>query len=149
MPATTTLSTTGLVVELKSNETQVKVVSTSGLTPGMALFCEGELMTVVSLGVDPWVNVKRGVGGAPATYHEPGATIYIGRPDQFYMVDPTGSPVENILVSPYINTVNGTIWFAQGDSLEGAYRWWQKQQTVYGVGPLGVRTYTLDPTSST
>lgn len=149
MPATVTLSSTTLAVEAQASDSSIKVDSTSGLTPGIRLFCEGELMTVVSLGIDPWVNVRRGVDGTSALYHEPTATIYIGRADQFYAADPVGSPKEVFAVSPYINAVNGAIWFAQGDPVQGAYRWWQKQSTTYDFGPLGIRTQTPSPTSST
>jgi hypothetical protein len=143
MPATVTLATTTLQQEANVSDSQVRVESTSGLTPG------GELMRVVSLGVDPWVNVLRGVGATATKYHEPSATIYIGRADQFYMADPTGSPKEIIEVSPWINAVNGSVWFSQGDAVNGQYRWWQRQAIVYSQGPLGVRTQTLDPVAST
>jgi len=149
MPATETLSSTTLAVDCAASDTQIKVASTSGLAAGIHLYCDGELMRVVSLGVDPWVNVQRGVSASAARHHEPSATIYIGRADQFYEQDPSGSPHEVIPVSPYINTANGTVWFAQGDPLRGQYRWWQKQTATYSQGPLGVRVVTLDPTSST
>jgi hypothetical protein len=116
----------------------------------MFLFIDGELLKVVSLGVDPWVTVVRGVGGCAARHHDLGETVYLGRGDQFYDSDPIGSPIAEILVSPYINVVNGSIWFAQGDPQpKGSNRWWQKQTTVYDVGALGVRTAVLTPTSST
>ena len=151
MPATVTLSTTTLNEGVGSTERSVKVASTSGLTSGLRLFVDGELMTVVSLGVDPWVNVLRGVDGTAAQHHDSGATIYIGRADQFFSSDPVGAPREVIPVSPHINVINGSVWFAQGDELPAgsAQRWWQKQSTTFGVGALGVRTTTLDPTSST
>ena len=153
MPATVTLATATLQAEVNVSDGQIVVDSTSGLTASntnsVFLFCEGELMEVVSLGVNPVVNVLRGVQGTGARYHEPGATIYVGRGDQFYSEDPVGSPKEVIPVSPWINVVNGSIWFAQGDAIPGQYRWWQQQATVYDVGPVGVRTFTLAPTAST
>lgn len=108
-------------------------------------------MSVISLGVDPWVNVQRGVDGTSASDHDSSAVIYVGRADQFYSADPVGSPSESIPVSPYINAMNGSIWYAQGDSLPAGrvYRWWQKVSTTYGQGALGVRTSTADPSSST
>ena len=151
MPATVTLASTTLSVPCGSSDGVIKVASTSGLTPGTRLFLDGELMTVVSLGVDPWVNVQRGRDGTAALPHDGGGTIYIGRADQFYEADPIGSPSEAIAVSPWINARNGSVWFAQGDSVPTgtAVRWWQKQTATYSFGPLGVRTVTLDPTSST
>jgi len=151
MPATVTLSSTSLELTAKASDTQVKVASTSGLIPGLRLFVDGELMSVVSLGVSPWVNVRRGVDGTSAQDHYRGAVAWIGRADQFYFTDPAGSPPPEIPVSPYINAANGSLWFAQGDNIPGkdqSFRWWQKQTTTYGQGALGVRTITTDPSSS-
>ncbi|HEX6038913.1 hypothetical protein [Longimicrobium sp.] len=149
MPATVTLSTTELVEAVGPSDGAVKLASTSGLFAGYRLFLEGESMEVISLGVDSWVNVRRGVDGTKGVPHASGGTIYIGQPHQFYSQDPTGRPPAVIPVSPYINVVNGSLWFAQGDALPTATRWWQRQTTTHGVGALGVRTTTLDPTSST
>jgi hypothetical protein len=150
MPATVTLSTTTLQTSVDPGDRQVLVASTSGLTAGTRLFVGKELMSVVSLGVSNWVRVVRGVDGSAAQHHDSGATAYIGRADQFYDSDPVGAPAETIPVSPYVNVINGTVWYAQGDSLPvGSQRWWQKQTTTYGFGALGVRTTVLEPTSST
>ena len=151
MPATVTLSTTTLTKSVGASVQQIKVASTSGLTPGLRLFVGGELMEVVSLGIDPWVNVLRGRDGTAGLAHDSGLTIYVGRADQFYSSDPVGSPPNSIHVSPYINVTAGSIWFAMGDTLPGehAKRWWQKQTTSYSTGALGVRVETLDPTAST
>ena len=150
MPATTTLSTTTLLEGVDAANRQVRVASTSGLTAGIRLFIGGELMEVVSLGVDPWVNVRRGVDGTAGTPHDSLETIYIGRADQFYSQDPIGAPPAAIPVSPYINVINGTIWFSQGNAGDvPSMRWWQKQTVTYGVASLGVLSTTLNPTSST
>jgi len=151
MPATVTLSTTTLLVAVGPSDKVVKVGSVSGLTPGTRLYLDGELMQVVSLGIETYANVNRGVDGTQALPHDSGATVYVGRGDQFYSQDPTGSPPEAIPVSPYINARNGTFWFAQGGTAPDgkAFRWWQKQTIVYGTTSFGVRTTTLDPTAST
>lgn len=151
MAATVTLATTTLAATVSASESAIKVESTSGLTPGVRLFMDGELMSVVSLGIAPWVNVKRGVDGTPAREHISGATIYIGEGHQFFQYDPVGAPPPAIAVSPHINVLNGSIWFAQGnpDSQSQAQRWWQKQTTSHGTGPLGVAVQTPSPTSST
>jgi hypothetical protein len=151
MPATVTLSETTLAASVGSSARQVKVTSTSGLTPGLQLFLDGELMEVVSLGIDPWVNVLRGRGGTAAVAHDSGVTIYSGRADQFYDSDPVGAPENAIPVSPYINVRDGNVWFALGDTLPGenARRWWQKQTISFDDGALGVRVRTADPTAST
>lgn len=151
MPATVTLSTTTLAESVGASDQQVKVASTSGLIPGRQLFVGGELMEVVSLGINPWVNVLRGRGGTAGMAHDSGMTIYIGRADQFYGADPVGSPPNAIPVSPHINVTTGDVWFARGDTLPGEFakRWWQKQTIAYSTGALGVRIETLDPTEST
>lgn len=151
MPATVTLPTTTLAATVGASDVLVKLASTSGVYPGLCLFVDGELMLVQGLDVDPWVRVKRGVGAGQANGHVSLLTVYIGRPDQFYLIDPVGRPPAVIPVSPYINTRNGTVWFAQGDAFPPniANRWWQKQTTTYGQTDFGVRTVTTDVSSST
>lgn len=151
MPATVTLSTTTLLASVGAGDRQILVASTSGLAAGVRLWVDRELMSVAGLGVGNWVDVLRGQDGTAGQHHDSGTTITIGQPDQFYSQDPVGAPPEAILVSPWINVINGSVWFAQGDTLPtgGTSRWWQKQTTTYGVSALGVRTTTLDPTSST
>jgi hypothetical protein len=151
MPATVTLSTTTLAANVGASDNQIKLASTAGVTPGTRLWVDRELMAVVSLGVDPWVNVSRGVDGTAGSPHNSAATVTIGQAYQFYSSDPVGRPNEAVPVSPYINVRNGTIWYAQGDAVPGdtATRWWQAVTTTYDTGPLGVRTTTMDPTSST
>ena len=154
MPATVTLSTTTLQESVSATAKQIKVASTSGLTDGMRLYIDRELMLYVSSGVSAGnytqVNVRRGVDGTTATPHSSTATITIGRGDQFYDSDPTGAPGETIPVSPYINLINGKVWFARGSVGPGeTVRWWQEQTTTYSVGPLGVLISSSDPTAST
>lgn len=151
MPATVTLATTTLSEAVSASAGQIKVASTSGLTPGTRLFLDGELLSVVSLSVDPWVNVIRGVDGTGGLSHVAPSTIYIGRGDQFQSRNPTGRPPDAIPVSPWINVTNGTVWFAVGDTSanQTGDRWWQQQTTTYSTGPLGYPVKTLDPTVST
>lgn len=151
MPATATLSTTTLTAPVSSSAPEISVASTSGLLPGMRLWVDRELMSVVSLGVGTLVNVQRGVDGSSASAHSSSSTVTIGRGDQFFSSDPTGQPSPEISVSPYINVVSGDVFLAQGSTLpEGSnVRWWQKVTTTYGVGSFGVVTATQAPTSST
>jgi hypothetical protein len=155
MPATVTLASATLASPITATDRLIKVDTTAGMVSGTRLFIPGpdrELMTVVGLGPDPWVNVIRGVDGTCASPHVSGATLIVGRPDQFYSSDPVGRPEGSVLVSPYCNVLTGDLWYAQGDSSAAAgeaNRWWQKATTVYDVGPLGVRTVTQSPTSST
>lgn len=149
-----TLASTTLADITSDKATLLKLASTSGVFAGIHLFIAdpsgGELVQVTGLDVDPWVRVKRGSGGSASAPHPSALTVYIGRGDQFYMTDPVGRPPATILVSPYINVINGTVWFAQGDVLPtaSANRWWQKQTNVFTQNPLGIRTQTLDPTVS-
>lgn len=151
MPATVTLSTTTLSEGVDSSQGSIKVASTSGLLPGVRLFLDKELMSVINLGVGTNVNVRRGQDGTASAPHSSSSTIYIGNADQFYFSDPQGAPPSATQVSPYINARTGTVWHAQGDVLPDGqtYRWWQPVTTTYGTGALGVRTRTEDPTSST
>lgn len=147
MPATVTLSTTTLKAAAGASDKQIVVSSTSGLVPGIGLFMDGELMSVTSLGLGTSVNVVRGVGGSAAIAHSPMSTVYVGRLDQFYSSDPVGRPSNEVLVSPHINVINGSVWFAQGDP-QGV-RWWEKQGVAHSAGPLGIQAVELSPTSST
>lgn len=156
MPATVTLASTLLVNPLSPADIIVCLASGTGVTPGLRLFADRELMTVIgpapanSTGAVCFY-VLRGRDGTMAQAHDSGSTTWIGRGDQFYEQDPEGAPFEVVLVSPWINVRNGRIFFAQGDDLPNGrnFRWWQQQTTVYDVGPMGVRTQTLNPTSST
>lgn len=151
MPATVTLATTTLEAPLDAQSSRVKLTSTSGVGPGLRLYVDGELLTVVRVDVDPWVVVLRGQEGSKQTSHPSGFTVYIGRGEQFYQYDPVGRPPDAVPVSPWINVQNGSVWFAQGDTQPDGIsdRWWQIQRTTYDQGPLGVRVKTQDPTAST
>ena len=151
MPATVTLNTTTLLLPVGKSDGQIKVASTAGLYPGTRLWMDRELMEVVRVGIDPWVNVRRGVDGTAGAAHSSAITITIGRADQFYSTNPAGRPANAVPVSPYINVITGEVWYAQGDTDPNgdAPRWWQRQTTTYDVGALGIRTVSQDPTSST
>ena len=158
MAATVTLASTTLAAVVNESDTAVNVASTTGISKGIGLFVENELMSVVSVGLPSgngtMVNVLRGRGATAQRRHSNGATVYIGRPDQFYSTDPVGTPGTVVQVSPYINTTNGTVWFPQGDEVPGSSntspqpRWWQLVTNTPGIGDLGVRTTTQTPTSS-
>lgn len=151
MPATVTLGTTTLSVPVGVSETQIKVASISGILPGYRLWIGEELMAVQGFGVETYVNVRRGVDGTASAPHASSATVYIGQAHQFYSTDPVGLPNDAIPVSPYINVLNGKLWFARGDPQPdgNSHRWWEAQTTTRAVGALGVVTTTLDPTEST
>lgn len=150
MPATETLATTSLVAPIGTSDTVICVASPTGVVKGMGLWVDKELMRVI--GPDVVANtgycfkVRRGSSGTIASAHFGGATVTIGRGDQFYFSDPTGQPPLAVPVSPWINTANGKVWVAQGDDVNGnANRWWQEVTTTYGVGALGVLTTDTNP----
>lgn len=136
-----TLTTTTLSVAVAVNDTAIQVASTSGITPGVRLYVDRELMSVVSLGIGTSVNVKRGVDGTATTAHASSITVTIGRADQFYTQDPIGPPLI-VEVTPWINVVSGVQWTAQGDATgpNATAQWWAKMETTRAVGALGVRT---------
>jgi hypothetical protein len=147
MAATVTLSTTTLVNSVDPLDQAISVSSTSGLTPGVRLYIDRELMSVISLGISPWVNVRRGMDGTATSRHASSSTVTIGRADQFYQHDPVGLPPEEVLVSPWINVITGDRWTAEGDEAGPGVggRWWQKTVVTHDTGALGVRTTTSTP----
>lgn len=151
MAATVTLSTTTLTYAANDSDSAVILGSTSGITSGVRLYIDRELLTVISLGLatnlGTSVNVLRGVDGTGSSRHPSGSTVTIGRGDQFYASDPAGLPPDVVLVSPWINVITGTSWTAQGDEtgpgLSG--RFWQQTVTTPSIGSLGVRVTTTAP----
>ena len=152
MPATVTLATTTLTYGVNAGAGEVELSSVSGINPGYRLWIDRELMKVLSIVTGTTrVKVSRGVDGTAASAHSSTSTVTIGRGDQFYTTDPVGAPPAEILVSPYINVINGKTWYAQGDAEPslGPVRWWQQPETTYSYGALGIRESSVDLTSST
>lgn len=150
MPALTTLATTTLLAPVTVSDSCISLSSTSGITPGVRLYIDRELMTV--LRADPnGTYVSRGHGGTATSAHGTSATVTIGRADQFYMDNPVGVPPVPPLVTPWVNVITGEQWIAQGDETGGQVtdRYWAKLNTSRQVGALGVRQSTIDPTSAT
>lgn len=57
------------------------------------------------------INVVRGASSTAANPHIAGAIVFVGRPDQFFAVEPTGGcTAANTLVTPYINIRTGNQW---------------------------------------
>ncbi len=144
MAALATLNSTSLVTPAGSSDSAVQLLSTSGVTPGLRLYADQELMAVVSLGLGTWVNVQRGVDGTAGQAHASGtAPVYIGRADQFYSSNPVGAPPTEVLVTPWINVMTGEQWTPQGDETgPNVARWWAKTEYTHSVGAFGNRTET-------
>lgn len=144
--ATVSLATTTFASTVEPSDTQVVLSSTSGVVPGVRLFCDRELMAVERLtGIGTTVLVRRGVDGTVSSRHATNAPIYIGRADQFYNSDPTGLPPAVLLVYPYINAASGDIWVAEGDEVGAgnAGRIWSKVTQSIDAGALGVNQTTV------
>jgi hypothetical protein len=57
------------------------------------------------------ISVVRGASATLGAAHISGAIVFVGRPDQFYALDPTGGcTATNTAVTPYINVKNGNQW---------------------------------------
>lgn len=148
MPATVTLATATLTYGVGVLDWEITLSSVTDAVRGYRLFVDRELMQVKQLITGSnRVRVKRGTDGTATAPHSSSALVYIGRSDQFYDYDPTGSPISEILVSPWINARDGRVFFSQGDV--NANRWWQQAVYTYDVGPLGVRTQVSSPSVST
>lgn len=151
MAALATLATTTLSTDVEPNDSAVILASLTGITPGLRLYVDMELMGVLSIGIGTTVNVLRGVDGTATTRHASSRTVTIGRADQFYDRDPIGPPPAQVLVSPWINVLTGAQWTAQGDETgaDAAARWWARSEHTRGVGPLGIVTDTVAPSTVT
>src|ERR1700680_1198507 len=93
MLATYTLATTNFAAPVAKLDTQVNLVSTTGIVPGIYLFAARELMKVVALtGIGNNVNVLRGRDGTVTESHSPLETVYLAQGYQIFMQDPQGVP---------------------------------------------------------
>lgn len=150
MGATVTLSTTTLTNGINPGDDSLVLGSVTGIIRGYRLWIDKELLAVLSVdSASNRVTAKRGSDGTNAARHSSSSLVTIGSPQHFYSSDPLGAPAPVIPVSPYINVLNGKVWLAQGDATDLSYRWWQEVTSSYGIGPLGIRTSSSDPTSST
>lgn len=148
--ATVSLSTTTLSRTVEPSDSKVYLASTSGVTPGVRLFLDRELLAIERLtGIGTEVIVRRGVDGTVASRHATNTAVYIGRPDQFYSTDPVGLPPNELLVYPYINVITGDLWTAEGDEsgpgLQG--RIWSKVTRSIDAGALGNNQLTVNTPS--
>lgn len=149
--ATVTLSSTTFSQTVEPGDSKVIFASTSGLSPGVCVFADRELMRIERLtGLGNEAVVRRGIDGTVSSRHATNATVYIGRGDQFYHQDPMGLPPIVMLVYPYINVRTGVLWVAQGDE-DGpgnAARIWAPVTVAMAAGALGVSTVTVTTPSS-
>lgn len=151
MAATVTLATTTLTRAVSPSDSDVQLASLTGVVPGLRLYMDRELMTVLSLGIGTLVNVLRGKDGTITCGHSGGSTVTIGRGDQFYDFDPVGLPPNEVLVSPWINVRNGKWWTAEGDEVGPGLsaRYWAETTATRSIGALGARLTTNAATTTT
>lgn len=143
--ATVSLASTTFAATVEPGDTLIQVSSTSGITPGVRLYCDRELLGVERLtGIGTQVIVRRGLEGTSATRHATNTTVWIGRGDQFYGTDPVGLPPSVLLVYPYINVLTGVAWVAQGDEAgaQNAARIWAPITTTLIPGAFGNQVLT-------
>lgn len=144
MLATVTLGTTTFASPVKETDSQVIFTSLTGISAGMCVFSNRELLTVERLtGIGNAAVVRRGQDGTKQRAHSILETVYIGRPDQFYSFDPQGVPGTS-LTNPHINTQTGVAWVIQGDDIGPgqAAQTWQPVTSAQTIGALGVRVNT-------
>jgi len=151
--ATVTLNTTSFALPVEPGDRVVTFADVTNIpsSPQQAIapleiFVDGELMSLeYSTGIGNQWYVLRGDDGTAATRHATNATVYIGRSDQFYQVDPVGLPPNEMPIYPYINVRTGAIWIAQGDEsgpgLQG--RVWARVTSTSAAGALGSRVVTV------
>lgn len=145
MAALSTLQATTLAAPVSSSDSSVTLASGTGVRPGLSLYFDRELVTVVSCGIGTACNVLRGQGGTASKPHVMGTPVTIGRGDQFYDTNPAGAAI-GALVTPWINVLTGEQWTIQGDeSGPNAAPWWALTQYTHGTGALGVRTDVAAP----
>lgn len=144
--ATLTLGSVTLAQSCAAGESPVKFSSATGLTPGVRVFADAELMAITSQGLTDttgtWFEVRRGVDGTSSSAHSGSITCRYGSADSFYANDPVGAPGPSVPVLPYINVLTGWYWQAMGDDQEGGRRWWARQLNEHSAGPLGINAET-------
>lgn len=150
MQSTFTLSTTAFLSNVSALDTQVNLVSMSGIVPGVLLFANRELFKVEYLiNGGNFAKVLRGRDGTETRAHGTGETIYLAQGYQLFESDPQGLPPTATLVNPHINVRTGVVWVVRGDDVgagTGA-RSWQPVTTTQTPGALGIRvTTTTTPT---
>lgn len=129
MAATETLGTLNLAAKCSRSDPEVLVDSISGLTPGICLYCDGELMQVTGFGpvssVGAPVKVRRGVEGTPTHDHSAGMPMAYGRGDQFHDRNPPASTAPNEpRINPWINVMSGRTWVLDGNALGNDKHYW-------------------------
>lgn len=113
------LGTTTLSAAVTAGATAWPLASSSGLSlpsqvagldPVQYAYCDGEVGLVTGFLGNNTVAVQRGQLGSRVGAHASGATVYLARAADLYQADPFGVPPAVPAVSPWINTVTGTVW---------------------------------------
>ncbi len=112
------LSTTTFSQAVSANAGAVHLASGTGVTLGSVLWADREALIVTGTipGTSTTFQVQRGRLGSPASTHVSGATVYLGSSNDFYAEDPVGVPESPPVVTPWINTVTGTLWEVSGST---------------------------------
>ncbi len=137
-----TLATTNFGSAVSASDTLVSLASTSGVSSGVFLFANRELLQVSGIAPNGLVSVLRGKEGTATRAHSTNETVYIAQGYQLFDTDPQGTlaPGAVPLSNPHINVQNGTVWvtFGDDDGPDAGARVWQQVTTVPTTGALGV-----------
>lgn len=145
MAALATLPNTTFAQDVGVNDSTVALTSVADVTVGLFLVSGAESMKVIGFGpLSGMVTVLRGRSGTASRPHASTDVVWIGRGDQFYEQDPTGAPQSGPAVAPWINTLNGNVWWPLNNTTDTSGRW-QITTVSYTTGPLGVATVTFNP----
>lgn len=138
--AQTDLTQTTIAGALSASGNQIVVASATGISAQGAyvgggfgsqtqseLFVDGEAMLVTSVSGNT-VGVVRGASSTMATAHNAGSVVWVGTPNQFYTLAPSGACVAANTVNPYINVITGQTWFCD----TGTGNW----QPVFSTGSI-------------
>src|SRR5579872_2986599 len=106
-----TLISTTTAQAVSASAQGIPVASASGITAGMDIYIDRELMAVNSVSGKTLI-VTRGVQGA-AEAHMSGVSVLAGQPQWFYNVDASGS-CSSTAATPYVNVSDGLQFTCQG-----------------------------------
>jgi hypothetical protein len=137
--AQTALTSTTTNAAMTATTSAISLTSTTGITAGVRLYADLELMIVNSINTTTGIaQVRRGLGEgfSQAVSHANGTTVYIlpigtASGQAFVQLDPSGSCTPSLQpYLPVINTKNGNIWDCV--AIDGSQYHWE----AYGEDPL-------------
>ena len=141
MPASLTRTTLAAAISAGS-DTQILLLSGTGVAVGYGLFVDREFMVVTDISRTPFIGVMRGQSGTHATPHVKGASCFIAPKHYFTTYDRFGAGTyANENAQPYINIRNGKVWMVVGGvwiegNTYGSYTGYGLSPAIWGDCPL-------------